>query len=63
MCAGKMKAVRQEGDPGGLSLKLLPDIAPAVENPADFHRPIHNDIENHKISDLDTVIRMLSLAG
>ena len=49
--------------PGGLSLKFLFDIASAIENPADFHRPIYDDIENRKIAYLDAVIRVLSFAG
>ena len=49
--------------PGGLSLKFLFDIASAIENPADLHRPIYDDIENRKIAYLDAVIRMFSPAG
>ena len=52
-----------EGFQAGLSLKFLFDIASAIENPADFHRPIYDDIENCKIAYLDAVIRMFSPAG
>ena len=49
--------------PGGLSLKFLFDIDSAIENPADLHRPIYDDIENRKIAYLDAVIRGLPFAG
>lgn len=50
-------------DPGGQPLKFLFDIASAVENPADFHRLISDDIENREFVYLDTVIRILPLTG
>ena len=59
-----MKTARREDDtPGGQPLKFLFYIASAIENPADFHRPIYNDIENREITYLDAVIWIFPLTG